>query len=583
MLPFLLKAEISEEQRKLVESLPPDQRASVLDKMSAVSGLEEEIEESFQNKPIMIEKSSANEIPEEERCKECIYGYDFFQFAPSTFAPLNNVPVSSNYLLGPGDKLSVNFYGNYSENFETFINRDGKVFLSKLGPINITGMNFQQAMEFLESKVASEMIGTKISISLKDVRSINVYLLGEAYKPGLYTISGLSGVTNALFISGGVNKQGSLRDIKIIRDDKTISNYDFYEFLLKGSTESDINLQDGDVIFIPFIENKVRLGGAFKRPHLYEFLPNETIGDIIKLAGGYKSGVSADANIEFSTINKTDSDREISYLSTSQELNQILSDGDILTIATTTGTEQKTITITGEVNNPGEYSLKRGDTVLDIITRAGGYTQEGYVEGAVFLRESVAESQKQAYERTAEQLENTIVDIITKDTIENLTEFTLNPISALISRLRTEEPMGRMVVNLDILSLKTNPINNFVIHDADNIHIPKRPSFVSVVGEVLNSSSLAFNPELSVYEYIDLAGGLNDSADSDRIFVVYPNGQSEIVKKSLFSSSYNILPGSTIVVSRDSRPFDGLSLTKIITPVLADLATSAAAIAALSD
>ena len=157
------------------------------------------------------------------------------------------------------------------------------------------------------------------------------------------------------------------------------------------------------------------------------------------------------------------------------------------------------------------------------------------------------------------------------------------PVSNLISKLRNENPPGRMVVNLDRLALKSDPIINFPVQNGDKLFIPKRPSSVSIVGEVLNSATVGFDPKLSVDQYIDLAGGLKDTADNDRIFIILPDGKSELVRKSLFSSNKTIMPGSTIVISRDSRPFDAISLTQIITPILADLATSAAAIAAISD
>ena len=124
---------------------------------------------------------------------------------------------------------------------------------------------------------------------------------------------------------------------------------------------------------------------------------------------------------------------------------------------------------------------------------------------------------------------------------------------------------------------------NFPVEKNDELFIPKRPSSVSIVGEVLNTATVGFNPNLTVDEYIALAGGLNDSADKDKIFVIHPDGKSSLVKKRLFSSNKGILPGSTIVISRDSRPFDAINLTQIVTPILADLATSAAAIAAISD
>jgi protein involved in polysaccharide export with SLBB domain len=247
------------------------------------------------------------------------------------------------------------------------------------------------------------------------------------------------------------------------------------------------------------------------------------------------------------------------------------------------GLEPETITLTGEIKRPGEYSILAGDSVLDIINRAGGYTEESYSEGAVYTRKNAALRQKEAFERSADELENTIFDIITQGTIEDITEFTLTPISSLISKLRSSDPLGRMVVNLDYLDLKINAVNNFVVRGGDSLHIPKRPTSISVVGEVLNSSTITFQPTYNVENYIQLSGGLNDSADKNRIFVIYPNGQSKLFKKSLFSSRDNLLPGSTIVVPRDSRPFDAIKITTIITPILADLATSAAAIAAISN
>ena len=140
-----------------------------------------------------------------------------------------------------------------------------------------------------------------------------------------------------------------------------------------------------------------------------------------------------------------------------------------------------------------------------------------------------------------------------------------------------------MVLNLDYLALKNNPVADFRVQDGDELYIPKRPNSISVVGEVLYSSTLGFDPSLEVNDYINLSGGLKESADSERIFIILPNGRSSLVKRSLFSSTNVLIPGSTIVVSRDPRPFDAINLTQIITPILADLATSAAAIAAISD
>ena len=572
------------EQLAMLEQLPPDQRESIKEKLRVATGLQGEIEQAFEEVISLVKKPELKDLKDQDGyCSECIYGFNFFQFSPSTFAPSDDTPINSSYSMGPGDKLLVNYYGSDEKTEEVFVNREGIVVLPLLGPVNVTGMTYGEASKYIQDKAKSELIGTQINISIREVRSVGVYVLGEAYKPGKYLLSGLSTVTNALFISGGVNKKGSLRNIQIKRDNKTVATYDFYDFLLKGSLDSEVTLQDGDIIYIPFIENSLIMGGAFKRPHRYEFKEGETLRDVVELAGGFDTEVMDGSRIELSTLDRSASTRSLTYLNLAEDAKKLIKDGDVLNVSFTSGLTPQSITLTGEVKNPGEYSIRPGETILEIINRAGGYTDEAYFQGAVFLRKAVAKSQKEAFARSADQLENTIVDVITNNAGSSISESTLVPLSNLITKLRLEEPPGRMVVDLDTLKLKTDPIANFPVKNRDSLFIPERPSFVSIVGEVLNATTVGFNPDLSVDEYIDLAGGLNDAADRDKIFVILPDGKSQLVKRSLFSSSTYILPGSTIVITRDSRPFDAISLTQIITPILADLATSAAAIAAISD
>ena len=577
-------SEISDTQKALLEELAPDQRESVQKKMEQADGLEQEIDELFEKKNTLIERPELESLSEEDSCIECIYGYNFFKFSPSTFAPTSDAPVPSDYVLGPGDKLAFTLYGTESKKSNSFISRDGIVVLPIVGPVNLLGLTFREATNLIEKKVQSELIGTEISVSLNELRSISIYMLGEAYKPGKYTVSGLSTVIHALFVAGGVNENGSLRNIQVKRNDKVVSNYDFYKFLLKGSTASNIRLQDGDVIFIPFIENKVRLGGAFKRPGNYEFINGESVDDSIFLAGGLSHEASRTSPVEVSSINDQNYDREITYLTRSTDsLLRKLRDGDVINLPSARGIKPEVIAVSGEVNNPGEFSILKGDTILDILKRAGGYTEDSYSEGAVYLRDSVAKLQKESFKRSADQIERMMIDSISSGNLNALPEAGLVPINNLVKKLREEKPLGRQVVEMNYLRLKTDPYVNFLVRGGDSIHIPRRPNSVSVVGEVLNSSTLAFNPSLTGEEYIELAGGYNEFADKDRIFIIYPNGQAKIHKRTLFSSGNTILPGSTIVVSRDSNPFNVIEITRIVTPILADLATSAAAIAAISD
>ena len=426
-----------------------------------------------------------------------------------------------------------------------------------------------------------DRIGTDLSLSLTELRSINVYILGEAYRPGSYTVSALSSITNILFVSGGTSEMGSLRNIQVKRNGEVVHNYDFYDLLLRGNTNSEFRLEDGDTIFIPFIENKVLVEGSFRRPFFYEFLEGETQIDAISLAGGLKSEVPKNGLIEVNSVDKDTGKRTLQSFTQFEDYN--LQDGDVITASGNIGFAPEVIMLTGEVARPGAYSISKGETVLDIINRAGGYTERSYSEGAIFTRKQVAEQQKAAFERAAESLERTLVNIVSSGAIDNIDEFTLTPISKLIEKLRQTEPIGRQVVEMDYLKLKTDPYANFKVRGGDKIYIPRRPESVVVTGEVLNPSTLRYTPGNSYEDYLGMAGGLNDQADKDRVYVVFPNGQAQLLQKTLFNSGSSILPGSTIVASRDSRPFDAVQLTQIVTPILADLATSAAAIAAISD
>jgi len=575
-------SEVSQSQQKLLENLPPDQRDSIMEKMNTVQSVQTEIDESFEQSNTLIERPLSETRSQLEACPECIYGYDFFIYSPTTFAPSNNIPISSNYILGPGDKIEISYFGSYKEQSEEFISREGVLKLPLLPPVNLLGMTYSEAVALIEGRVKSELLGTSVSVVLKDLRSISIYLLGQAYKPGNYTVSGLSTVTNALFVSGGVNKVGSLRNIEIRRDGKIIKIYDFYNFLLKGEVDSDVRLQDGDIVFIPYIQKKVKIGNGFKGPHLYEVKQEETIGDLVKMAGGFRSGVTDNSKLEYSSFDKNNNKRFISYLSqNSTDLNIKLNDGDVVNIAKSLSLESATIEISGEVNRPGEYTILEGDTILDIIDRAGGYSDNSFPEGAIFTRESVAKLEKEGFERVARELEELMIRTSTKTSYKSTGTGGMDAIISMITKLRKLTPLGRQVVDVDYLKLKTDPFLNFRLQNSDALFIPKRPEAISVIGEVLNPSVQMFSPSSSVAEYINLAGGLKSSADKKKIYVVLPNGEAFVHKKSWLNRDSEVfLPGSTIVVIRGE--YANYELATVLTPVIASMATTITALAVLN-
>ena len=518
---------------------------------------------------------------EEEVCGECIFGYDFFNSTPTTFALSSNVPIPTDYTLGPGDKILVEFFGTNSEKKEGYISRLGTFNLPLLGPINLAGLKFSAAETLIQKRVGQELIGTDVYLSLSEMRSINVYVVGAAYKPGTYTVSSLASLTNVVLASGGPSKNGSLRNIQVKRKGVLINSYDFYDLILKGDTSKDIRLQESDAVFFPLIENKIKIYGSVRRPGIYEIKKGEDLASIISFAGLTDR---QDKKIQFSRFNEELKKRDVQMLQDNEKsLKIVLKDGDAINIVSSAAIKTLNVKIEGEVIYPGFYDISAGETVLDLINKAGGMSSQAYPEAAVFTRALVAEQQKSSNEKNADNLEKSLIDAVSSGS--EIDGEAYAAISGFISRLREIEPIGRQVVTIDPYALNTDPKYNFTMQDGDVLSIPKRSSSVSVVGEVLNSTTHIYDEDLTVQDYIGLSGGITDGADLSKIFVIMPNGQAVVYKQRLFQNdiSNSLLPGSTIVVSRDPDPFNWLRLTSIITPILSDLAVSAAAIAAISD
>ena len=586
--------EISKGQAALLETLPPDQRESILGKIRQADELQSELEQAFEDgisitkrleKKILTAQEEAKYL---EDSKDWIYGYEQFQTSPTTFALVSTIPIPTDFLLGPGDQINIQYYGNENESTKQIISRSGELNLPLLGPITLAGLTFTEAQDLVENKISIELIGTNVALTLGELRSITVYVLGEAYSPGSYTVSALSSLTNVLFVSGGVNEKGSVRNIQVKRGGQIAHVFDFYELLLKGDTKSDMRLQDGDVIFIPLFNKTARAEGFFRRPHLYEIKQGDTVEDLIFYAGGFTSNVTKNARLELSRINGETKERDLDvfFAEETSKLSKEVNDGDSIKVFEHASLEESSITVVGEVKFPGTYTVQKGDRLLDVLERAGGISEQGYILGSVFTRKKIAVQQKISFSQSADLLEQALADAITTGSMElgSVSAAALSPISALISRLRNTQPIGRLILDMDPLTLRTDPHKNILLEDGDNLYIPKRPSSVSVVGEVYSPSTHAFDSNISIQYYVSKSGGLRNTADKGNMYIILPNGESSPANRRIFTNrSPNILPGSTIVIPRDPRPFDWLIMTKTITPIFANLATSAAAIAAISN
>lgn len=198
------------------------------------------------------------------------FGYELFRGEPTTFAPVSDVPVPSEYLVGPGDNVKVQLYGKDNEEYDLVINREGEIQFPKLGTISANGLTFSELRKNLTLRINQQMIGIESNITMGKLRSIRIFIAGDAYKPGSYTVSSLSTVTQALFVAGGVNEIGSLRNIQVKRNGKLVARMDLYDLLLRGDASGDVRLRSGDVVFIPSVGGLVSVTGEVRRPAIYE-------------------------------------------------------------------------------------------------------------------------------------------------------------------------------------------------------------------------------------------------------------------------------------------------------------------------
>ena len=295
------------------------------------------------------------------------FGYDLFKGLPSTFAPVSDIQVPIDYIVGPGDTLEVQLFGNEPAMYELTVQRDGRVNFPKLGPIMVSNMNFDQARGAIESRVSKQLIGSRVSVTMGDLRSIRVFVLGEADKPGSYTVSGLSTMTNALFVSGGVKTIGSLRNIQLKRNGRLITTLDLYDLLLHGDTSNDRQLLPGDVIFIPPIGRTVSIQGAVRRPAIYELKSENTVAEAIQIAGG----LSPDADGTLVQLERILPSRLREMhdidLTVAQSSATELANGDKLSIPAIRPTLENSVVLSGYVFRPGQFQYRPGLRLTDVL------------------------------------------------------------------------------------------------------------------------------------------------------------------------------------------------------------------------
>lgn len=295
-----------------------------------------------------------------------VYGADLFRKTPSTFAPVDLAPVPADYVIGPGDELRIRIWGQMSLQSNVRVDRSGEIYLPQVGQIHVAGLAFSELDSHLRQAIGRVYHNFDLTVDIGQIRAIQIYVSGQARRPGVYTVSSLSTLADALFASGGPSVQGSLRAIELRRGGAVVTQFDLYDLLIRGDKTKDAKLLPGDVIFIPPVGPQVAVFGSVRNPAIYELRPQEALAGLLADAGGV-STVAAQARV---SIERTDEHRDRQAMEAAYDatgLATTVTDGDIVRVYSIVPRYQKTVTLRGNIANPGRFAWHEGMHISELI------------------------------------------------------------------------------------------------------------------------------------------------------------------------------------------------------------------------
>jgi polysaccharide biosynthesis/export protein len=716
-----------------------------------------------------------------------VYGRQLFDEVPTTFAPVEDVPVPEDYVLGPGDQLLIRAWGKIDLDARVTVDRNGQIDLPRVGTLTVAGLRYAQLEGFLRSAIGGLFRDFELNVALGQLRTIQVFVLGDARQPGAYTVSSLSTLVNALFASGGPSATGTMRHIELRRDGRTVSEFDLYDLMEKGDKSHDARLLPGDVIFIPHIGPQIAISGDVNTPGIFELSDASTVGIALENAGGmtsladgervvlerieahrsravegfalddvgkarpvkdgdllrvfplspkfanaitlrgnvaepglypWKEGMrvsdlipsraalitrnywnrqnhlvlreparpfadssneaigtqameftssgqvdspgsqrqqlwgrqsqdvqrnrdsndllnqnndsvgsqgagereggksqavtsigrnSAEINWEYALIERLD-ERDLSTQlipfrlasaidDPASAANQILKPGDVVTIFSRADLElpmdkhASFVRIGGEVNAPGVYRVSSGETLRDVVARAGGLTEHSYLYASIFTRVSTRIAQENELRQSADQMQRELVTKYANSTpqagqtaADQQQQLAMQ--QAALSRLSAIQPTGRVVLNMKPEGASTADIPDFPLEDGDGFYIPPRLSTIQVAGAVYNANAFRYEPDERLITYLNDAGGTTRDADQRRIFVIRADGtvvsrQSRNIHSHGSYENLRMLPGDAIVVPEKLKVSSAMNEFLQTTQFMSQLALTAAALSVI--
>lgn len=414
---------------------------------------------------------------EEEDPTQQIFGHNIFTNENLTFEPNINVATPVNYRLGPGDEVIIDVWGASETTIRQTISPEGSILVNSLGPVYLSGKTVKEANNYLRqefariySGVTGNVPSTQVKITLGEIRSIQVNVMGEVVVPGTYTLSSFASVFHALYRAGGVNKIGSLRTIKVVRNGNVIADLDVYDFIMKGKMKDDVRLQDGDVILVDPYESLIQISGKVKRPMFYEMKPTETIATLLKYAGGFTGDAYKKA---VRIIRKSGREHQIYNVDEMDYSVFRVEDGDVLTVDSVLARFENRVEIRGAVYREGLYQLNGTvNTVKQLIKKAEG------IRGDAFLNRAILD--------------------------------------------REREDLSHEIVQVDVKGLLDGTVADIPLQRNDVLYIPsihdlKEEATLTIHGEVSNPGTYLYSDNMTVEDLILQSGGLLEAAATTKI------------------------------------------------------------------
>tara|TARA_B100001248_G_C27398966_1_gene468218 strand:- start:3898 stop:5715 length:1818 start_codon:yes stop_codon:yes gene_type:complete len=506
-----------------------------------------------------------------------LFGSNFFDSFQTSFMPINEPNPDSSYTLDNGDVLNIQLIGQ-QDFIETFpIKGDGSINIPEIGKITLAGLTLNEASLVIKSKVETVFLGTNAFITLDEIRDVNVLVSGNAKNPGIYTLTGNSNILHALTVAGGVNEYGSFREINLIRNSEVIETLDVYDLLIDGNYNLQKRLRSGDVVFVKARKNIITIDGAVKRRAKYELTDDENLDSVFR----YSNGMKQTADLKNISLERVldGTLKSIPVVNTSQFSSIKPVDGDLIYVREFS---YRTASISGAVYKPGSYTMAAGETIQDLVKKAGGFTDNAYPFGAVYENNDAKIINESVKELLYEEFLDNIIAMSQQNISEN---FDLAPIIKLTQDIKNSKPSGRVVVSL----LSDDRQNYVSVREGDTLLVPEKTNNVYVYGEVSSEGAVMFKSNEDVSYFIQKSGGLKRFADSESIYILQPNGETERFskRKNLFANqpqNINLYPGSIIFVPKklDSSASRRLA-TQAYVSILGNLGVALASLSAINN